>query len=139
MGSATTALPKSINLTYIMSASVPLTIIVITPMYLQVAIYDNVLILDVAVSDALAVEMVHRLDDLRKDVSCLVLRQPLVLALLDTFEQIVRGPPGKLRRRILRKRQQLLPEASPVVQKHVGAMAATRQLRGGARTLRIES
>lgn len=73
MGSATTALPKSINLTYIMSGSVVLTIIAITPTYLQVAIYDNVLILDVAVSNALVVEMVHRLDDLRKDVSCLVL------------------------------------------------------------------
>ena len=73
MGSATTALPKSINLTYIMSGSAVLTIIAITPTYLQVAIYDNVLILDVAVSNALVVEMVHRLDDLRKDVSCLVL------------------------------------------------------------------
>ncbi len=71
--------------------------------YLEVSIDDEVFVFDITVRDSLTVQVMHGLDNLRKDVPCLVLRQSLVFALLDTFEQIMRRTPRELRWRVLGK------------------------------------
>ena len=57
--------------------------------YLQVGINNKVFVFDVTVSDPLAIQIVDRLDDLRKHISSLVLRKALVLALFNALEQVV--------------------------------------------------
>lgn len=74
--------------------------------YLQISIHDEVLVLDVAMSDALAVQIVDGLDHLREDVTRLILRQTLVLALLNALEEVVGWTPRELRRRRRRRGKQ---------------------------------
>ncbi len=74
--------------------------------YLQISIHDEVLVLDVAMSDALAVQIVDGLDHLGEDVTRLILRQTLVLALLNALEEVVGWTPRELRRRRRRRGKQ---------------------------------
>ena len=72
--------------------------------HVEVAVYEDVLILDIAVSDTLTVEVVDGFDDLREYKTCLVLRKALVLRLFDAFKEIVRrsahvGPSFSIRLR----------------------------------------
>ena len=63
----------------------------------------------------MAVEIVHRFDDLREDVARLVFRKPLMFALLDALEQVMRGTPRELGRSVLRELQQFLAETREAV------------------------
>jgi hypothetical protein len=58
--------------------------------HVEVAVYEDVLILDIAVCDTLTVEVVDGFDDLREYKTCLALREALVLRLFDAFKEIVR-------------------------------------------------
>jgi hypothetical protein len=51
---------------------------------------DKVFVFDVAVCNAMAIQIIDRLDDLPKNIPRKILRQALVLRLLDAFKQIVR-------------------------------------------------
>ena len=58
--------------------------------HVEVAVHENVLILDIAVRDTLTIEVVNGFNDLREYKSCLALREALVLRLFDAFKEIVR-------------------------------------------------
>ena len=78
--------------------------------HLEVSVNDQVLVLDVAVRDSLAIEIVHGLHDLREDISSLILCEPFVLALLDAFEKIVGGSSGKPRSSLKRSLEEIVVE-----------------------------
>ena len=61
---------------------------------LEVFINHDVFVFDVAVSDSVAVEIVHGLDDLGKDVLRLSLFETFVRRLLDALKQVIRGTTG---------------------------------------------
>jgi len=61
---------------------------------LEVFINHDVFVFDVAVSDSVAVEIVHGLDDLGKDVLRLSLFETFVRRLLDALKQVIRGTAG---------------------------------------------
>ena len=67
--------------------------------HLEIAIDDDVLVFDVAMRDSLTIQIVHRFDNLRKNVACNIFGQSFVLALLNTFEEVVGGPTGEIRPR----------------------------------------
>ena len=64
--------------------------------YIQVSVDDQILVFDITVSDPLRVEIMHGFDDLREDVSCLVLGETLMLALLNALKEIVRWTARKV-------------------------------------------
>jgi hypothetical protein len=72
-GSTTTALPKSMSFTCAKDSHQDDTRGGGGRRYIEVAIHKDIFILDVAVRDALAVEVIDSFDDLRKHETCLAL------------------------------------------------------------------
>jgi hypothetical protein len=61
-----------------------------TKTYVEIAIDEDVFVLDITVRDALTVEVVDGFDDLSEYETGLTLREALVLWLFDAFEEIMR-------------------------------------------------
>jgi hypothetical protein len=61
---------------------------------LEVFVDHDVFVFDVAVSDSVAVEIVHGVDDLGKDIPRLSLVETFVRGLLDALKQVIRGTAG---------------------------------------------
>jgi hypothetical protein len=59
-------------------------------LYLEMFVDNKVFVLDIAVGNTMAVQIIDCIYNLRKNIPRLVLRQALVLRLLDAFKQIVR-------------------------------------------------
>ena len=57
--------------------------------HVEAAVNKNIFVLDITVCDTLTVEIVDGFYDLSEYKSCLVLREPLVLRLFDTFKEVV--------------------------------------------------
>jgi hypothetical protein len=68
--------------------------------YVEIVIYENVLILYVTVGDALTVEVVDSVDNLGEYKTRLTLRKAFVLRLLNTFKEVMgrTAEEGRLRR-----------------------------------------
>lgn len=58
--------------------------------YVEVTVDKDILVLDIAVRNALAIEVINGLDHLRENISRLILRKPFMLRLFDTFKQVMR-------------------------------------------------
>jgi hypothetical protein len=72
------------------SKLVQATILEIT-IYPEIGIDDYILVLDIAMGDTLAVQVVYGFHDLCEDIPRMILGKSLMFALLNTFEQVVRG------------------------------------------------